>query len=87
MKTTRLKSSGDVPGVEAPRLEPVCEADAQQDRPRAEAALTGEKHVLEMIAGGDPLPSILAALCRVVEEVCRGSLCSILLLDAKGDRL
>src|SRR5512133_2732362 len=53
----------------------------------AEAALAGEKRVLEMIAGGKPLSSILDALCLVVEEICQGSLCSILLLDAKGDRL
>jgi hypothetical protein len=49
--------------------------------------LAGEKRVLEMIAGGNALDSILDALCRVVEEISCGSLCSILILDAKGDRL
>src|SRR5438128_1155369 len=40
-----------------------------------------------MIAGGGALGSILDVLCRVVEEMSCGSLCSILLLDEKGERL
>src|SRR5258708_1314969 len=58
-----------------------------EDRRWAESVLEGEKRVLEMIAGGNALVSVLETLCRVVEEMCRDSLCSILLLDAKGDRL
>src|SRR5262245_56095306 len=53
----------------------------------AEAVLAGEKRVLELIAGGNPLGSVLDAICRVVEEISRGSACSILLLDTKGERL
>jgi len=56
-------------------------------RHRWESVLSGENRVLEMIAGGNALPSILDALCRVVEEMCPRSFCSILLLDANGDRL
>jgi hypothetical protein len=58
-----------------------------EDRKWAEAMLAGEKRVLEMIANGNPLPSLLDALCRLVEELSSGCLCSILLLDASGSRL
>jgi PAS domain S-box-containing protein len=60
--------------------------DATQ-RKWAEALLGGEKQLLEMVANGDSLPLILDAVCRVVEEVSTGSICSILLLDATGERL
>jgi len=62
--------------------------DSSQDARRwAEAALAGEKRVLEMIAGSQRLKSILETLCQVIEDLCPGSLCSIGLLDAKGERL
>ncbi|HEX9431556.1 MAG TPA: PAS domain S-box protein [Burkholderiales bacterium] len=47
----------------------------------ATAALAGEKRLLEMIARGDSRAAILDALCRLVEELASGSLCSILLFD------
>src|SRR6266700_2657093 len=56
-------------------------------RKQAEALLAGEKRLLEMVARGDPLSSILDAICRLVEELCSGCLCSILLLDSSGKRL
>jgi PAS domain S-box-containing protein len=56
-----------------------------EDRKRAEALLTGEKRILEMVARGDSLVQILDSLCRLVEEQASGVLTSILLLD--GDRL
>ncbi|HET8925347.1 MAG TPA: PAS domain-containing protein [Candidatus Acidoferrum sp.] len=55
------------------------------DRKRAEALLTGEKRILEMMAKGDSLAQILDSLCRLVEEQTTGVLTSILLLD--GNRL
>jgi PAS domain S-box-containing protein len=58
-----------------------------EDRKWAEALLAGEKRVLEMIANSSPLPALLDALCRVVEELSSGALCSILLLDSKSNRL
>jgi PAS domain S-box-containing protein len=64
-----------------------CPDESREERRWAEAVLAGEKKVLELIAGGGALGSILDALCREVEEISRGSLCSILLLDAKGQRL
>src|SRR6267142_1861710 len=63
------------------------EAKERAERKQAEASLSEEKRLLEMIAKGNPLSTILDALCRLVEEVSKGSLCSILLLDPDGTRL
>src|SRR5882672_1763922 len=63
------------------------EAKERGERKRAEASLSEEKRLLEMIAKGNALSMILDALCRLVEEVSKGSLCSILLLDPDGNRL
>jgi PAS domain S-box-containing protein len=54
------------------------------ERKRAEALLTGEKRLLEMIATGVPLRSILDVLCRVIEEQRTGTLASVLLLRPDG---
>src|SRR6266850_1756914 len=58
-----------------------------EDRKRAEALLAGEKRLLEMVAGGNTLTSILDALCRLVEETASGCICGILLLDTNGTSL
>jgi PAS domain S-box-containing protein len=63
------------------------EAQERAERKRAEVLLTGEKQLLEMIAKGHALSMILEALCRLVEELSKGSLASILLLDPDGKRL
>ena len=55
-----------------------------EDRKRAEGLLAGEKRLLEMVAGGNTLTSILDALCRLVEETASGCICGILLLDKSG---
>ncbi len=52
-----------------------------EDRKRAEALLTGEKRILEMVAKGDSLAQILDSLCRLVEEQASGVLASILLVE------
>jgi signal transduction histidine kinase len=57
------------------------------ERKRAEALLTGEKRLLEMIATGVPLASILDVLCRVIEEQRTGTLASVLLLRPDGQHL
>lgn len=57
------------------------------DRKRAEGLLAGEKRLLEMIAKGNPLPSTLDALCRLVEDTAEGYICGIVLVDASGARL
>ena len=56
-------------------------------RKQGEALLAGEKRLLEMVAKGDSLSAILDAICRLVEQLCSGCLCSILLLDSSGKRL
>jgi len=56
-------------------------------RKQGEALLAGEKRLLEMVAKGDSLSAILDAICRLVEELCSGCLCSILLLDSSDKRL
>ena len=40
---------------------------------RSEALLAGENRLLEMVAAGDPLPAVLDALCRLVEEAMRAA--------------
>ena len=42
---------------------------------------------LKIMAEDNSLSSILDALCRVVEELSAGTLCSILFLDSDGHRL
>jgi PAS domain S-box-containing protein len=51
------------------------------DRKQAEMLLAGEKRLLEMIARRDSRAAILDALCRMVEGLASGSLCSVLMLD------
>ncbi len=58
-----------------------------EDRKWAEAVLSGEKRLLEMIAKGNPLVAILDGLCRLVEHLSGNVLVSILLLDAQGKYL
>jgi PAS domain S-box-containing protein len=55
------------------------------ERKRTEALLAGEKRVLETIAAGEPLASVLETLCRAVESQGEDMLCSVRML--KGDRL
>src|SRR5262249_43651522 len=54
---------------------------------RAEALLAGENRLLEMMANGCALATILEALCRLIEETASGSLCSIVLVDSTRNRL
>jgi PAS domain S-box-containing protein len=58
-----------------------------EDRKRAECLLAGENLVLEMIAKGDSLESILEALCRVVEQTASGGCCSVILIDPSGSKV
>jgi len=54
------------------------------DNKRAEALLTGEKRLLEMIATGVALKDILNALCLIIEDQRSGTLASVLLLRPDG---
>jgi PAS domain S-box-containing protein len=57
------------------------------ERKRAQALLIGEKRILEMVAKGDSLETVLEALCLFVEDQSSGVLSSILLLDPNGSCL
>lgn len=57
------------------------------ERKKAEGMLSAEKVILEMIGADAPLPDVLVALCRMIESLSNGALCSILLLDADGVHL
>src|SRR6266852_1169264 len=50
------------------------------------ALLTGERHVLELIATGAPLDDTLDALCRVIDEQS-GLMSSVFLLGRDGGQL
>ena len=58
-----------------------------QDCTRAETLLAGENRLLEMLATGCTLSEILDALCRLIEDVSRKSLCGIVLVDPINNRL
>ncbi|HEY0781110.1 MAG TPA: GAF domain-containing protein, partial [Thermoanaerobaculia bacterium] len=51
----------------------------------ASALLAGERRLLELVAGGEPLPVVLDALCTIAEATGSGVHCSILLVD-EGNR-
>ena len=58
------------------------------ERKYDEALLNGQKQILELIIQGEPLPHVLAVLCRTIEELAQGEmLASVLLLDADGIHL
>ena len=52
-----------------------------EDRKRVEALRAREKRILEMVAKGDSLPSIVDSLCRLVEEHTRDALTSVVLVE------
>ncbi len=57
------------------------------ERKKAERMLAAEKQILEMIGADAPLPDVLVALCRMIEGLSDGALCSVLLLDDEGRHL
>jgi len=57
------------------------------ERKRAEALLIGEKRVMEMIAKGDSLASVVGVVARTVEEQSAGIFCSVLFLEPDGKTL
>ena len=58
-----------------------------EDRKRAQALLTGENRLLEMLAQGQELGPILNGLCVMVEGLLSGSFVSIMLLNVEDQRL
>ncbi|MBI5256743.1 MAG: PAS domain S-box protein [Burkholderiales bacterium] len=57
------------------------------ERRRAELREHHRGAVMALVAGGAPLPAVLAAVVEMIEREQPGSLCSILLLDHSGTRL
>ena len=55
-----------------------------EERRQAEGLLAGEKLLLEMVALGQPLPSIFDALCRLLDDAADGCSSCVLLLDRAG---
>lgn len=58
-----------------------------EDRKQAEMLLAGEKQLLGMMAGGASLAPILDEVCRLIETILDGALCSIVLIDPKRSPL
>ena len=77
------QASGDVSG----KVEFVGAVMDVSERKRATALVAAEKRILEMIAGGVALPSILDAICRFGEEMVGEALVSILLVSADRKNL
>ena len=57
------------------------------DRRRAEARLSGEKRLLELVAGGHSISKILETLCQLVEVLAGGCYCSVVMINPIGGRL
>jgi PAS domain S-box-containing protein len=57
------------------------------ERKRAELLLAGEKRLLEMVASGVPLLTVLDSLCRFFEEIATDCTCSVILVDPTGTYL
>lgn len=53
-------------------------------RKQAEAMLTGQKQILELVARGEPLSLTLDVLLRMLERQSPDMICSILLMDDDG---
>src|SRR5437762_12604112 len=94
MKDHSEQTADAAKAVERPRLEPERgqrELEGRRLRlgalEQVETLLAGENRLLEMLAKGESLPSILDGICRLVEEISTGSMCSILLLDPHDHRL
>lgn len=51
---------------------------------RAQAALAGEKRLLQMVATGTPLSDVLEALCHEVEGLAAETVCGVLLAAANS---
>ncbi|TXT20342.1 MAG: multi-sensor signal transduction histidine kinase [Planctomycetota bacterium] len=56
-------------------------------RRKADSLREGEQQVLEEIASGHDLPSVLRTVIKMLEMQLPGALCSILLLNEEGQRL
>ncbi|HEY2513693.1 MAG TPA: ATP-binding protein [Polyangiaceae bacterium] len=83
----------------ASRPQPVVRVELPVENARARAAASAmsamsehleevlrrsQRAVLERMSADAPLSQVLEALCKIVEEICPGTLCSVLLLTEDG---
>jgi PAS domain S-box-containing protein len=61
-------------------------APSALESPDSRDLLAGERHVLELLATGAPLPGVLTSLCEVIDERS-GLMSSVYLLDHSGRQL
>ena len=57
------------------------------ERERAQALLSGQTRILEMVAMGTSLKELLEALVLMIQEQANGMLCSVLLVSSDGEVL
>ncbi|NET58268.1 MAG: PAS domain S-box protein [Symploca sp. SIO2E6] len=60
-------------------------AEDISQRKRAESLLLGQKQLLQMLATGASLESVLESLCHFIEAHAEGCSCSIVLAESEGD--
>jgi PAS domain S-box-containing protein len=72
-------------GAETPRVESIGRDITL--RREAEELQRGQKDILELLAKGEPLSSLLAKLTKFIEAQSPGMLCSVLLVDSDGATL
>jgi signal transduction histidine kinase len=53
------------------------------DRIQAQVLLSGENKILEMVAAGEPLQTILEEVCHLVDRISPRSMASVLLVDSE----
>ncbi len=56
-------------------------------RNRQEALREGQRSVLQLVATGTPLRRVLQEICEYVERIDSSAFCSVLLLEADGERI
>ena len=61
-------------------------SDQVGESPDVGTLIHGERQVLEMIAGGAPLPAALDTLCRVIDQQS-GLMSAVFLVEGDGKRL
>src|SRR5437773_2378520 len=63
------------------------DSETMENQNLADTLLAEENRILELIATGSALKPVLDALCAIVERLCGGCACSILVLDPEENRL
>ena len=75
----RLPARGDG-AVDSARARAAASATSAMSEHLEEVLRRSQRAVLERMSADAPLSQVLEALCKIVEEICPGTLCSVLLL-------